>query len=603
MLDRRVPETVILCIDNEASQEQREAFVRRFEPILPHLNWRTHFFIVSEGSPGETGFARRIIEALARFLIENQFVTFYVHPIIHIGRPEPGDSARWRDILSCMGPFQRQAYEHQSEARLLILPIMEPASDAAGEDWMRAARFFLARSAKPSVILRGSNARERARDASGGEIRVYIDPEEQSGSVGLISQLWMNAIFENLLERVNSGVEGLGLLMPCRTHRVIDQRSGSVYSCFREWSIDRPLYTLEAISGSGARIAGDCRPDACAVCMSRSLCCMTDNLIANNRRSEGRAVHFQLVLAFSGSGQHQEAIEHAVRARDLASIDADRAAALIIKGLCHLGLQELEEAEQTLKEAAPLAEDPGLVAFHRGRVQFAWRDYIEALDHFQGALACGSKAVPEIDLFYHMAVSHLHIHEYPEARSYLDRWAQTGQRRAIMLYYRGLCDIGEGKHEVALSELQACERAGPDREDMGNVLFYTGLCLKELGRYEEAIPVLGRASELDPSEIGVFNLLGFCLYKTARHAEAVDCFKRAIELDLRSAIDHANLATNLRELGRIEEAIAMYRKALSLDPSIGFARDNLRKLVSRVRNSVTNFPERGARPARRDDRE
>jgi tetratricopeptide (TPR) repeat protein len=578
MLDKRVPEAVILRIDNGTSQEEREEFVERLEPILSHLNWRTHFFIVSEGPPGETGFARRIIETLARFLVENQFVTFYVHPIIRVGPPEPGDRDRWTEISSNMEPFQRQAYEHQSEARLLILPIMEPTSDAAGEDWMRAARFFLARSARPSLILRGSNARKRALDASGGEIRVYIDPEEQSGSVGLISQLWMNAIFENLLERVNAGVEGLGLLMPCRTHRVIDQRSGSVYSCFREWSNDRPFCTLEMLSGSGARIAGDYLPDSCAVCMSRSLCCMTDNLIANNRRSEGRAVHFQLALAFSGGGRHEEAIQHAVRARDLASIDAERAAASIIKGLCHLGLDQLDEAEQTLKDAAPLAEDPGLVAFHRGRVQFAWRDYIEALDRFQEVLDSGSKAVPEIDLFYHMAVSHLQIHEYREARSYLDRWAQTGQRRAIMLYYRGLCDIGEGRYEAALSELEACERAGPDREDMGNVLFYTGLCLKELGRYEEAIPVLGKASELDANEIGVFNLLGFCLYKTARHAQAVDCFKRAIELDPRSAIDYANLATNLRELGRIEEAIAMYRKALLLDPSIAFARDNLREL-------------------------
>jgi tetratricopeptide (TPR) repeat protein len=578
MLDSRVPEGVILRIDNGASREQREAFVRQIEPILPHLNWRTHFYIVSEGSSGDIGFARQIIEALGRFLIENQFVTFYVHPVIRIGRPEPGDSDHWTDILSCMVPFQRQAYEHQSEARLLIFPIIEPAFDAASEDWMRAARFFLARSSEPSVILRGSNARKGTRHSSGGKIRLYIEPDGQSGPVGLMSQLWMNAIFENLLERVNSGAEGLGLLMPCRTHRVIDQRSGSVYSCFREWSIDRPLGTLEAIAGSGAKIAGDCPPEPCAACMSRSLCCMTDNLIANDRRSEGRAVHFQLALAFSGGGRHQEALEHAARARDLASVDADRAAASIIKGLCHLGLQELEEAEQTLQEAAPLTEDPGLVAFHRGRVQFAWRDYIEALARFQEALASGSKAVPEIDLFYHMALSHLHIHEYPEARSYLDRWAQTGQRRALMLYYRGLCDIGEGRHQAALSELQACERAGPDREDMGNVLFYTGLCLKELGRYEEAISVLGRASELDPGEIGVFNLLGFCLYKTARHAEAVDCFRRAVALDPRSAIDHANLATNLRELGRIEEAMEMYRKALSLDPSIGFARDNLHKL-------------------------
>jgi tetratricopeptide (TPR) repeat protein len=352
-----------------------------------------------------------------------------------------------------------------------------------------------------------------------------------------------------------------------------------VYACFHDWSVGRPKGTLESISESGAGITGSCKGDACAGCISRSLPSMTDNLIANDSRAEGRRVHLQLALAFSDSGRHREAIGHAARARDLASLDADRADASIIEGLCHLDLQEFEEAERALAEAAGSASDPGLVSFHRGRVQFEWRDYIEALERFEEALASGSQAVPEIDLFYYMAVSHVHIHEYPEARSYLDRWRQTGQRQALMLYYRGLCEIGEERYESALSELRACEGAGPARQDMGNVLFYTGVCLKELGRFQEAIPVLEQATAFDSSESGVFNLLGFCFYKTARHARAVDCFRRAIELDPRSAIDYANLARNLKELGRTEEAIAFYRKALSLDPNIGFARDNLQKLT------------------------
>jgi tetratricopeptide (TPR) repeat protein len=580
MVDRRIPETVVLRIDHTTSPKERKTFIERIEPILPDLNWRTHFFIVSEGFSHEMEFTRQIIRALARFLVGNRFVTFYVHPVIRIGRLDSGDSARWNAMLDDARPFQKQAYEQQTEARLLILPIIDPVADNSELHWMQAAQLFLDHVAKPSVVLRGPAASERAREAAGKEIRFYIEPDERSGAEGLIRQLWMNSVFEDLLERVGAGVSGVDLLLPCRTHRVIDQRSGKVYSCFHDWKIDRPFETLEGISQSdGARITGKRGPDACAGCISRSLCSMTDSLIANDSRGEGRKGHFELALAFSGSGQHREAIEHAARAADLASIDADRAGALIIKGLCHLDLRELEEAEQTLQEAAGCADDPGLVSFHRGRVQFEWRDYIEALERFEEALASGSKAVPRVDLFYYMAVSHVHIHEYREARPYLDRWSQTGERRATMLYYRGLCDIGEEKFESALAELQASEKAGPAPQDLGNILFYTGHCLKELGRYQEAIPVLEGAAESDPDEIDVFNLLGFCLYKTARHAEAVDCFERAIALDPRSAIDHANLATNLRELGRTEEAIAMYRKALSLDPNIGFASKQLHQLT------------------------
>jgi len=581
MVDHHIPEKVVLHIDHAASPEHRKAFIERIEPILPHLNWRTHFFIVGEDPPGEMEFARQIIQALARFLASNPLVSFYVHPVIRIGPSDGTDSARWEEMLAEVRPFQQQAYEQQTEARLLILPIIDPAAGTADRYWMEAAQFFLERVAKPSIVLRGSAASERARRAAGREIRFYIEPDEQSGARGLIRQLWMNSAFEDLLERVRAGVTGGDLLSPCRTHRMIDQCSDQVYSCFHDWSIDRPLGTLEEISPSGAGIAGECRQEACAGCISRSLCSMADSLIANDRRAEGRKVHFELALAFSASGQHREAIEHAARAGDLASIDSDRAGALIIQGLCHLDLREFDEAERTLQEAAGGAEDPGLVSFHRGRVQFEWRDYIEALERFEEALASGSEAVPRVDLYYYMAVSHVHILEYREARPYLERWSQTGERRAPMLYYRGLCDIGEEQFESALAALQASEKAGPTRQEMGNVLFYSGYCLKELSRYAEAIPVLKRAAEFDPGEIAVFNLLGFCFYKSGRYAEAVGSFERAIGLDPRSAIDYANLARNLRELGRTDQAIAMYRKALSLDPNIGFARDQLQQLTDR----------------------
>jgi tetratricopeptide (TPR) repeat protein len=581
-LDGRIPETLVLRIDPVASPEERKSFIERIEPILPHLNWRTHLFIVSEGSSQEMRFAREIIRALARFLVENQFVSFYVHPVIRIGANDGADSAGWKAMLDDVRPFQQQAYQQQTESRLLILPIIDPAAGTADRHWIKAAQLLLDDAARPSVLLRGSAASERARKAAGKEIRFYIEPEEGSGAEGLIRQLWTNAVFEDLLERVRAGVGGVDLLLPCRTHRVIDQPSEKVYSCCHEWSVDRPLDTLESISrAGGAGITGDCRRDACAGCISRSLSSMTESLIANERGAEGRKVHFELALAFSGSGRHREAIEHAARARDLASIDSDRSGALIIQGLCHLDLREFEEAERTLERAAASADDPGVVSFHRGRVQFEWRDYIEALERFEEALASGSEAVPRVDLFYYMAFSHLQIHEYREARPYLDRWRETGERQSSMLYYRGLCDIGEEEFESGLAELRASAQAGPAQQDLGNILFYTGYCLKELSRYEEAILALETAAESGPDEVDVFNLLGFCLYKTTRYAEAVDCFRRAIALDPRSAIDHANLARNLSELGRTDEAIAAYGKALSLDPNIGFARDNLQKLTSK----------------------
>ena len=87
--DSRIPETIVLRLDPAASPKDGRAFVDRIEKILRHLNWRTHFFIVSDGSPQEMEFVRQITDALALFLLENRFVTFHVHPLIRIRRLPP----------------------------------------------------------------------------------------------------------------------------------------------------------------------------------------------------------------------------------------------------------------------------------------------------------------------------------------------------------------------------------------------------------------------------------------------------------------------------------------------------------------------------------
>ena len=117
--DSRIPEAIVLRLDHAAGPEERRAFVERLEVLLPHLNWRTHFFVVSEASPHEMELVRQITDALARFLLENPFVTFHVHPLLRIGPPDRDGPARWGEVLEVTRPFQQQAYEQQSEARLV----------------------------------------------------------------------------------------------------------------------------------------------------------------------------------------------------------------------------------------------------------------------------------------------------------------------------------------------------------------------------------------------------------------------------------------------------------------------------------------------------
>ncbi len=105
-----------------------------------------------------------------------------------------------------------------------------------------------------------------------------------------------------------------------------------------------------------------------------------------------------------------------------------------------------------------------------------------------------------------------------------------------------------------------------------------GVCLKDMGKYNEALQALKKGEEYDKERTDIYNLMGFCNFMLKNHEKAINCFKKVIKLDPSSAIDYANIASNYRDMGEKEKAIKYYIMALNIDPTIDFARDNLIKL-------------------------
>ncbi|MBM9537138.1 YcaO-like family protein [Desulfobulbus alkaliphilus] len=173
----------------------------------------------------------------------------------------------------------------------------------------------------------------------------------------------------------------------------------------------------------------------------------------------------------------------------------------------------------------------------------------------------------------------------------LDLWLTAMQRLLPSAYflhfYRGRHLYDQGAVTEALACFEEALRCSPQQEDLPYLYSYLGCCLRDLGRYEEAIAALRQGLALDEERPDIFNTLGVCCYKTGRHAEAVDHFRRAVLLNPVSAIDYANLALNLECLGETEEAMVNYEIALSQDPAITFAVERLAGLLS---VETTNSP-------------
>ncbi len=168
----------------------------------------------------------------------------------------------------------------------------------------------------------------------------------------------------------------------------------------------------------------------------------------------------------------------------------------------------------------------------------------------------------------------------------LDDWLVRGQKLVPAGYYfefyRGRTLYEQGETESALGCFQKAMELDPREEDRPYLHSYAGSCLRDLGRFEEAITVLEQGLALDEERPDIHNILGVCHFRCDRYEQAADHFQRAVELNPVSAIDYANLALNQQRLGRTREAITNYQIALSQDPKIEFARKGLAELLEQV---------------------
>ena len=91
-------------------------------------------------------------------------------------------------------------------------------------------------------------------------------------------------------------------------------------------------------------------------------------------------------------------------------------------------------------------------------------------------------------------------------------------------------------------------------EDQAEIWFNLGNVLYALGRTDEAVDSLRRATDLDPCFVESWNNLGNALAEAGRSDEAIGAWKRALAIDPSCADAHFNLAEELVQAARLEEA-------------------------------------------------
>ncbi len=551
------PESIVVRLYSASNAEKRQKLLQKLASILPSVNWRGHIYIIDDDPANQIKRFSEIIQTVGEYLNEQKLSTICVRPFI---RMQDSEQSEWEVLLNLTLPFQQEAYDQQSEVRMLILPIIEPKENTSAEDILGTADFFRSQLAKPSFYFNEQSPLD-PQAVLDKDLRVYINQDDPSVE-NVISQLWINHIFEGIIERVET--DQSNLLEPCCRHIIINEEDMAISPCFDQWNNGKSSDSLELTESTN-----------CPDCISQSCLHLGDNPEANGKSEEGRQVFMGLSIALSKEGKHKEAVEYTRKAFELSESKSDKASALLHQGLCQLQLMELNEADETLKEGLTYSDDPGLFTYHRGVVQFTLQSYVNAVMLFEEALGANSPQVPKDDMIFNLATSYVNLDQFSQARSYL---GLVHQITSPVRFYEGVCNLGEGMVEPALEKFRQALEMGPAPADLSRIHFYIANCLKEMGQYNESVAELQKAIDADPEDYMNYNLLGFCLYQNKEHEKAIIAFNNALAINPGSAIDYASIGSNLRELGKLEESIAMYHMALSLDPTLTFAKENIVKL-------------------------
>jgi len=122
--------------------------------------------------------------------------------------------------------------------------------------------------------------------------------------------------------------------------------------------------------------------------------------------------------------------------------------------------------------------------------------------------------------------------------------------------------IGLSMYEDALAELDAA--IALDEEDPGP-FFLKAECLRELGRFEEAVSPYERSLGLGGAVVENSVGLGWCLKRTGRLDGAIEVLKRAIESEGEIPILCYNLACYFSLENKADASLRLLERAIERD--------------------------------------
>ncbi|MBX7053786.1 MAG: tetratricopeptide repeat protein [Pyrinomonadaceae bacterium] len=189
----------------------------------------------------------------------------------------------------------------------------------------------------------------------------------------------------------------------------------------------------------------------------------------------------------------------------------------------------------------------------------------EGKDHFTKAVNAGLftnvDAMPKLAWFEYLSGNPEKAADHLAAAA--DR--QSGQGRALSLYYRGAILNRLGRYEEAIASL---DKALAERPDLAAAREEKGESMWQLGRRQEAVTEWGDAVQNNPRLVLANSFLSGAAASMGRQDLASDYRNRADQYVPPDARFHFMLGLRLQRAGMNDLAKENFQRAIKLDPSI-----------------------------------
>ena len=548
--------------------------------LLKNLDVVAEVYVLSNNLSDDVFRVKQVLSDVVTFLNDYPFYRINVHPVHPVSTGASLEKV-YNGFSQTTYPFNQEAYRHQSIARLMILPILTVDHLTNIGELKRFLTFLRDRTMVPSLYCEADVDPvpiQRVMDSK--RERILVELDEGAPPEHLRRTLCRHFDFDALL----AWTAGPSQSEFPESRSIVFYESTSVIAhCFYNQSSEHDEEPVEPACAGKA--FAPCNADDS---MFFQCCLQTPHLLRETLEINGRTKEWADVVVQLG----RECTKRTWYKRALKQFDAVVASSFfpeneamlhLYKGICHLKLQQIPEAEEALAQAESRNPSLALIYYYRGHCEFAQKDYIEAIDQMQKALNMGAQDVPQGDAYFYMGMAHINIQEYDDGLRMMHNAEPfyTPHQLSPVLYYMGVCHFGNNDLATAYDFFQKALVADPSPEDLSSIYLYLGMCHKEQAHYHKAIEMLGKARDAEEDRLDIHNLMGFCYFKLKEHEKAIESFVRAVEIDPKSGIDWANLGVNVRATGEDDKAILLFKKAISLDPSIGFAWKHLEELTKK----------------------